>query len=282
MRRVLVAGCAALLAACGGGSEDGIGGGTVPETDGTYLSVVFSTGWEEVDRLDWIPDYVLHTDGTLFFETPPPVSEPGPLLPEIRSSTLPDDSLHEIARLIGEIRLDGFDERASVPDTDALSEATTAVFSIHDGAGVHIYTVNGFDRSQRDPDVVRLVEIVGILDGVAAAGSAPYSGDRLQVLAGALLGIFADHLTTQAEWPLDIEFSEMTDWALGQRCAVLEGEAAESARALFAEADEGFEWGPDQLRVRARPLLPGEDGCAEAPESLRNAPLPTAPPTTVS
>lgn len=281
---IAVLAIAALVVACGaaeGGTTDTT---PLPDPDQVILSITSEGGFIPMEmRLDQTPRYVLTADGRLFSQGPIPQIFPGPLLPNIQRTTLSDANFGEVLRLIEDVGFADFDERSNDEAANQVMDAATDVFRYYDANGEHSYSVYALGFVQGGgSDLILLNEIVEILDVAGFSGeSQPYQGDRLQVIAGSGIGIMDPQLTTQADWPLEVGLAEMAEWAAGQRCAVLEGEAASAAYEVFDQANQGYVWGPEELSIRARPLFPGEAGC-EVPDRLENMPAPTAPPITIA
>ena len=284
---VLVAGCGSGDSASDTtGPDDPVTTTTGPsvQPDDVVLSITSEGGFVPVEHaIDPVPRYVLTADRSLYHQGPVPEIFPGPLLPNIQVTELSEPDYEEVMRLVEQVGFPEFDERSNDDAANQVADAATDVFRYHDEEGTHSYSVYALGLVQGGgQELVLLTEIIDILDQTSfGEGSQSYQGERLQVIAGESMGVADPQFTTEAEWPLDVPYEEMEAFAAGQRCVVLEGEAAEAAYQVFAEANQGYVWGPDGLTIRPRPLLPGEEGCT-APEGMADAPHLTAPPTTVA
>lgn len=272
-----------VLAACGGddtahtttttvpGSTLTTGDIGVPANGDIQLTVTSEGGFAPVEsHLDRMPRYVLLADGTLYYQGPVPAIFPGPLLPNVQVTEVTDAQMDEIRELVEELGLPGIDELIDDSNAEMVADATTEFITYYDENGTHRLGVYALGITQGGGSTERILatELVQVLDEATATGDArPYSPDRLQVAAGPLIP-FDDVDGGVQPWPLETAFTNMPDWAMDWRCVEVEGDEVGRLIDLFAEANQATRWdtGDQELTIKARPLLPGEDACGGAPQ----------------
>lgn len=240
-----------------------------PRTDPppTLLTVTLDVGGFGFGRLDEIPNYVLHRDGRLFLPGSDG-STPGRTVAEPLVATVTANDLDEIGDLIGHSGL--ADQPPDEHDDNA--QGAVDVFRYYSDDGIHTFAAPVGSRSPIYSEMIDLLD-------AASSEAEPYVGDRVQIIAG-YMGTMLERLTTREPWPLPVPFEEMDEWAGGLRCLVLTPDQTSEVLPVLENTDRGYLWGEDEHSMLARILLPEEEGCPLAPESLRNMPPPTAPPVT--
>lgn len=279
----LVVVLALALAACGG---DDATDSTVSTSDSTpttddaprevdssdvLLTVTSEGGFVPVEfNLDRMPRYVLLADGTLIYQGPVPAIFPGPLLPNVQVTEATATQMDEIRQLVEEMGLPEIDEFIDDSNAEMVADATTEFITYYDDNGTHrlgIYAL-GITEGGGSTERILASELIEVLGEVVATGeSRPYSTERLQVAAGPALE-FEDAGGRVEPWPLEVDFSEMTEWAMGWRCVEIEGAEVGELLEVFADANQATRWdtSDEELTIKARPLLPGEDACGGAPQ----------------
>lgn len=285
MNRVttLVTVLALALAACGG---DDATGTTVSTSDSTratdgspreagdselLLTVTSEGGFVPVEfNLDRMPRYVLLADGTLLYQGPVPAIFPGPLLPNVQVTEVSAAQMDEIRQLVEEMGLPEIDELIDDSNAEMVADATTEFITYHDDNGAHRLGIYALGVTEGGGSTERILagELIEVLEEVTATGeSRTYAAERLQVAAGPALE-FEDVQGRVEPWPLEVEFGDMPEWAMGWRCVEVEGDEVEHLLAVFADANQATRWdtGNEELTIKARPLLPGESACGGAPQ----------------
>jgi hypothetical protein len=271
------------LAACGG---DDATETTIPTTGPTstagdspqnvsnsdvLLTITSEGGFVPVEfNLDRMPRYVLLADGTLFYQGPVPAIFPGPLLPNVQVTEVTATQMDEILQLVEEMGLPEIDEFIDDSNAEMVADATTEFITYYDDNGTHRLGIYALGITEGGGSTERILanELIEVLEEATATGeSRPYAADRLQAAAGPALG-FEEVEGRVEPWPLEVDFSEMPEWAIGWRCVEIEGAEVGELLEVFADTNQATRWntGDDELTIKARPLLPGEDACGGAPQ----------------
>jgi|HigsolmetaAR201D_1030396.scaffolds.fasta_scaffold00321_14 hypothetical protein len=257
-----------LVAACGsGGARLAL---TLPDDPrAVVLTVTSEGGFLPVEaNLDRMPRFVLTADRSLVFAGPTTLEFPGPLLPNVLVTTISEEALAEVIELVSELGLPDIDEHIDESGAEMVADAPTDFITYYDESGPHRFGVVGLGMVEGgSTDRLLAEEIVQTLDQAAAAGdSRPYEPDRLQVAAGPPIPMDGAGGAVE-DWPLEVPFDEMPDWALGWRCIAVEGADVDRLLDIFGAADAAtrWAWDGDELGIKARPLFPGEEACAGAP-----------------
>lgn len=259
---------ALVLAACG---DDGATVPSVPDDpDEVILTVTSEGGFMPVEaNLERMPRYVVTADGTLYYVGPTTLEYPGPMLPNVQVTTMDQATLDEVLSLVADLGLPELEEEV-VDDSgsERIADASTEFITYFDETGEHRMGFYALGVSE-EGSTERLLanEIVEFLDQAAASGeSEPYRGDRLQVAAGPPVEA-EPGMGSVKEWPLSVSFDEMDEWAMDWRCIEVSGEEASELFDVFSDANQATTWdtGEQELGIRARPLLPGENACGGAP-----------------
>lgn len=256
------------LAACGG--EDTALTTTPDDPDAVILTVTSEGGFVPVEfNLDRMPRHVLTVDRSLYFQGPTTEEFPGPILPNVQVTTIDEATYSEVMDLVDDLGLANIDERLDDTGSDRIADASTEVITLYDDDGAHRYGFYALGLAE-DGSTDRLLagEIVELLDEAANTGeSSAYQPQRLQVAAGPPMEV-EEAMRTVEEWPLEVSYQEMDEWGMGWRCAVVtDDEVVPSLVEIFSSATQATVWetGEEEFAIRARPLLPGETGCDNAP-----------------
>lgn len=248
--------------------------GDSPHEGGTgevLLTVTSEGGFVPVEfNLDRMPRYVLLDDGTLIYQGPVPAIFPGPLLPNVQVTEVSGAQMDEILQLIDEVGLPEIDEFIDDSNAEMVADATTEFFTYYDENGTHRLGIYALGITEGGGSTERILanELIEVLDEVTATGeSRPYAAARIQVAAGPALE-FDDVQGRVEPWPLEVDFADMPEWAIGWRCLEMEGDEVERLLEVFSDANQATRWdtGEEELTIKARPLLPGEDACGGAPQ----------------
>ncbi|HHC08756.1 MAG TPA: hypothetical protein ENK55_08575 [Actinobacteria bacterium] len=264
MQRLLALAAAILLAGCAFPS-DGRPSATLP-ADAPMLTVTSEGGFAPVEQLVGRgPRFVLMADGRLLFEEPAAAVDPAPMLTGYLVVQVDEATLRTIRRLVDEIGFPGFSELRNDDAADRVADATTEVVTYRDGDGDHVFAV--YALGLVDPDDRRVELLRALLDLVEEAAT-----------SGEPEAAPVDHLVVHvAEVPADPELSDVRPWPLpeapeelesieplGWRCATYDAATAAELVGVFTAATRATLWeeGDTTFRILARPLLPGEAGCA--------------------
>ena len=256
------------VAACGGGGS-GSALSIPDDPNAVVITVTSEGGFLPLEaNLDRMPRYVLTADRTLVFAGPMTLEFPGALLPNILVTSVSEDAFTEVLDLVAELGLPEIDERIDQSGAEMVADAPTDFITFYDANGAHRPGVVALGMVEGgSTDRLLAEEIVQTLDRAAAEGeSRPYEADRLQVAAGPPIpmdGVFG----SVEEWPLEVEFEEMPEWALDWRCTSVDGDEATRLLGVFERANAATRWavGAEEVSIKARPLFPGEEACAGAP-----------------
>jgi len=234
------------------------------------LTVTSEGGFMPLEaNLDRMPRFVLTADRSLVFAGPMTLEFPGALLPNVLVTTISEEAFAEVLQLVEELGLPDVDEVVDQSGTEMLADAPTDFITYYDENGAHRFGVVGLGMVEGGGSTDRLLaeEIVQTLDRATAEGEVgPYEADRLQVAAGPPLPMDGDFGSVE-EWPFEVSFEDMPEWALGWRCIGVEGDEAIRLLGVFGEANAATLWtlGGEEFSIKARPLFPGEEACAGAP-----------------
>lgn len=256
------------VVACGG--ADAADTTTPSEPDAVVLTVTNEGGFVPVEfDLDRMPQYLVTADRTLYYQGPTTLEFPGPILPNVQVTTIDEATYGEIMDLVRQMGLPDIEgEQVDQAGTETIADAGTTFLTYHDENGPHrygFYAIEMTDGGSTDRLVAR--EIIELLGQASAEGdSRQYEPDRLQVAAGPPMEA-EDGMGSVEEWPLSVSFEEMADWGFGWRCTEVTGDEVTELVGVFASANQAAVWdtGEEQFGIRARPLLPGETACSNAP-----------------
>ncbi|CAN5882523.1 hypothetical protein BH23ACT5_BH23ACT5_18340 [soil metagenome] len=252
--------------ACGGDEAS-----SAPDGDPgrVVLTVTSEGGFMPVEfHLDRMPRYLVTADRTLYYTGPIPMIYPGPLLPNIQVGTVDEATWSEIMTIIDDIGFSGFDERIDTDGAEMIADASTEFVTYYDDAGAHRYGAYalGLTSGPSSTDRVLLENMIQLLDQESVRGdSHAYVGEHLQVAAGLSMMEPEPGFSSVEPWPLDVSFDDMGEWLIGWRCTTVEGAEAADLFELFGSANHATLWdtGADQVSIKARPLLPGEEPCSD-------------------
>lgn len=269
MKRTILLTTAVALAfvAC---SENGASDISLPDDpDAVVLTVTSEGGFMPLEaNLDRMPRYVVTADRTLYYVGPTTLEFPGPLLPNVQVTTVDEATMGEILVLVEEMGLPEVDEEVDDSGADRIADASTDFITYMDEEGTHRMGFYALGLSEEgSTERLLAAEIVEFLDQVASTGEArPYEPERLQVAAGPPIQV-EEGMSSVEQWPLDIPFADMEEWGMGWRCLEVSGEEVTDLFEVFSDADQATLWdtGDEEVAIRARPLLPGESGCADVP-----------------
>lgn len=254
-----------LLAACAGTDGDRDLGS---DPDRVLLTVTSEGGFIPPEfNLERMPRYVLMGDGTLYYQGPVIMIFPGPLLPNVRVTSVSEARLGEILDLVDDLGLPEIDEVVDNTGAEMVADADTTFVTYYDSAGgAHRLGVYALGFVDGPSSVTRLLvtELIEELDLAVEEGpDDDYEPQRLQVAAGPAIE-FDPGMSVERPWPLEIGFEEMPDWGIGWRCTEITGSTVASLMSTFADANQASHWvdGNGVYSIKARPLLPGEDACA--------------------
>jgi len=216
--------------------------------------------------LNQAPAFTLLTDGTLIFQGATPAIFPGALLPSLQRVTLTADQMKDIRVLIDAIGLPDITDYVNDDANNFVADASSTVATYVDDAGVsHRMSVYALGLQQDMPDeLANLALLRDKLDTFSFEGPAgePYASDKLivRVLEG---GNFGAEFEDVRPWDFNFEPGDEPIQMPDIPCQVLEGDAAEAARALLVDATQVTQWehASGTFTVLARDLMLGEDGC---------------------
>lgn len=255
------------FAACDG--EQSAETTTPDDPDAVVLTVTSEGGFVPVEfNLDRMPRHVLTADRSLYNQGPTTEEFPGPILPNVQVTTVDEDTYREVMDLVDGLGLADIEERVDDTGSDRIADASTEFITYYDDDGAHRYGFYALGMAGGgSTDRLLASEIVEILDQATLTGdSRTYQPERLQVAAGPPMEVDEANRTIE-EWPLAISFTEMEEWGMGWRCTGFTGPEVSELVEVFFSANQATVWeeGDDRFAIRARPLLPGETACGNAP-----------------
>ncbi|MBA2336414.1 MAG: hypothetical protein H0V96_01415 [Acidimicrobiia bacterium] len=218
------------------------------------------------------PLYVVTRDGRLIFQGAVPEIFPGPLVPNYQVVDV-GDLLPDLEDILDRLGIAEITEEIDTDDGDPASdiaEAPTTVLTYVDGNGTHRYGAYALGFGQPNPSGdrkrVALSDLMMTLDAAAFGGevSQTYQSDRWQVVVDGDIPADTGVPEDVRPYPLHTAVDEFEQTNFDLPCTVIIGEDAAVAAAAFTDATQVTVWdtGSAPVRLLARPLLPGEDGCA--------------------
>ncbi len=220
--------------------------------------------WE---TLRWYPSAVLYADGRLITQGPTLLIYPGPALPNLVVTQLPDDGVAQVLEWAAEAGLEGPDRELGEP----LLDSGVTLFTVTSPAGTHKTSVWDMFGSDADTGAVR--QFQEVLANIRAhmdvpADDQPFEYDRMRIISFPVdpAALPEPDLVTFIDWPLDTPLADVGT-SYGEpaeyRCSVVEGEDLETLRPLAAEATELTLWPSGDLayQLYLHPLLPDEEPC---------------------
>lgn len=218
------------------------------------------------------PRHVVTRDGRLIFEGAVPEIFPGPLVPNYQVVDV-GDLLPDLEDILERLGIADITEEIDTDDGDPASDiadAPTTVLTYVDGNGVHRYGAYALGFGQPnpggDPKRVALSDLTMTLDAAAFGGevSHTYQSDRWQVVVDGDIPADTGVPEDVRPYPLQIAADEFEQTSFDLPCTVITGDDAAAAATAFTEATQVTMWdtGSAPVRLLARPLLPGEGGCA--------------------
>ncbi|MDQ3782118.1 MAG: hypothetical protein M3349_04170 [Actinomycetota bacterium] len=217
------------------------------------------------------PWYVVTRDGRLIFQGAVPEIFPGPLVPSYQAVDV-GDLLPDLEDILDRLGIAEITEEIDTDDGDPASDiadAPTTVLTYVDGNGIHRYGAYalgfGPPNPGGDPKRVALSDLIMTLDAAAFGGevSQRYQSDRWQVVVDGDVPADTGVPEDVRPYPLQIAVDGFEQTSFDLPCTVITGEDAAAAAAAFTDATQVTVWdtGSAPVRLLARPLLPGEDGC---------------------
>jgi hypothetical protein len=279
------------LAACGGadkiGTATGAGGGSTAAngavahpTGATDVVLQISTGGGFVapaTNLRQLPSFTLYGDGTVI--TPAAVAEifPGPAIAPLTVSHLDEAQVQVLLKAAKDAGLlvggpIDFGDMGSVGIADA---PTTTVRIAADGTTVRLdaYALSmdpaGGGQMPAGQVKARAALATFVAGAKEGADAKPYTPAGVAVYVGAFQGE-AQAGAAPVVWPLSSDLAtagSKTADGLDLRCLAVTGDDAATLLAALAKANEQTQWTARAdtnatFAIVARPLLPGETGCA--------------------
>ena len=274
------------LVACGGGdgatgSTDDGGTTAAPGTSTTgaggetgepLFMITYEGGFSTPTLLASLgPAYAVTTDGRLIYQGAVPEIFPGPLVPPYEVKDV-SDLVPDLEEILDRMGVADITEEIDDQAAGNVADASTTVITYFDENGAHRYGVYalGFDPQvgSGDPRVVALNDLMLTLQDASFSGDPgePFASDRWQVVVngdfipGGDTGLPED----VRPYPLSTAVADFEHTSFDLPCTVLEGAEAEAAAEVFADATQATVWdtGTEEIQLLPRPLLPGEEGCA--------------------
>lgn len=276
------------LTACGSGNGPG-GDGDNTTTTGANGSILHPTGKNELVlqvitggglvpiqyNLTLVPQFSLYGDGTVIATGPVIEIYPGPALPNLQTTTIPEEAVQEMLLAAREAGL--FDPTFDYGQPGITDVGTTSFVINADGTTYRsdIYALgmeagtSGLSLEQQQARAVlndllsKLVDLTSFDSG--GITWTPYEYSALAVYIQAVDPSTTDPTDIQPnriEWPLAAlgTLGEETQTPPGFRRAVVSGEDLSKLKPLLAQATQITRWtsGDREYRLSFRPLLPDE------------------------
>ncbi|HMM42042.1 MAG TPA: hypothetical protein PKA95_09090 [Thermomicrobiales bacterium] len=287
-----------LLGACGEDDATGNGGSDVPASptveridhpsgdDEMILRVAWEGGFvmpEELVRR--LPLFALLGDGCVVTQGPQIEIFPQPALPNLQQTCLTEDGVQQILRAAKEAGLLDGDAQYDFPN---IADAVTTVFTLTANGQtttVKAYALGDATQSTGDAEAdaarEKLAELQTKLGDLRswlpadafASEEQPYEVTRMQLV---VQPVSTDSSSAtpegieiqQLDWPLSTPLAEIgapypfERW----RCVTVEGDDLATLMEQLTGANRLTQWrsGDAEYTLIARPLLPGEQSCANA------------------
>lgn len=276
---------ALILAACGGLTDDGTGGGgsggeiSHPTgADRLVLRWEYRGGFVAPEyTLTRPPSWSLYGDGRLIVEGPVIEIYPGPALPNLLATRLSEDAIQAILRAAKDAGLMNGDASypypcvADAPDTVFTTNAdgstsvvsATALGSTDGGACPNVDIAARTDLADF---LSKIGDLASFLPNGSIGTEEPYTYSEIRIYAMPYQGQ-PDVPQQPVAWPLATpldSFGDATQVGIQDaRCGVVSGADLDTLLPLMQGANELTPWTSEGSRYRLvlRPLLPDEHGC---------------------
>lgn len=278
--------------------SDGAGGGTggilhPTGADEAILAVTWAGGMIPVDmQVGQPPVFVLTGDGRVIVQGFQTLEFPGPILPPLQERRLSEEGVQIVLEALDDTNLFVGDLENRVMQS-MVSDANDTIFTVNAGgrtATVTVFAIGmlppdmepppGVDEAELEAFRVlsalndRLMTLDTWLPAEAWATDEwmPYAADAFRLYVRDVTGepIDQDLPGQERSWPTDEDPAafgdELASFGDGTRCAAVEGAAAATWAAEFAEANQNTTWtaGERRYAITVRPLLPHEErSCPE-------------------
>jgi hypothetical protein len=235
-----------------------------------------------------MPVFLLDGRGCAITQGPMIEIYPQPALPNLLETCLTEEGVQMILQAAKDAGLLGDDAHYPM---DLIADATTAVFVVNaDGRTIRVSAyallesddelLSGDDKEQQAAARAKLREFMAAVtdlrswlpDSVFVSEEQPYEISRMQLVfipsESASAPYVPDEFTQQEiEWPLASNLAGFGEPFLTaeQRCGVVAGEDLAQVLAQLQDANQLTLWtsGDESFYLFLRPLLPGEEGCAD-------------------
>lgn len=257
---------ALLVSSCGSSNEGYEVDATAP--DAVILEVRDEGGFVPIEFiLGQTPRYVLTADRVLYHQGVQPAIYPGPLVPSIQASRVPEDDWRDIMRAIDAAGLPDIDEVADNGASDRIADASTTVVTLFDTNGEHRYSVYalGIEAGAPGTPVVALEQLIADLEEVAfgAAAFEPFEPERYEIRVSAGTEGLDPQLVSRMAWPLPSDPAELAPAGGGWGCDIVAGADVRDFAQALIEATQATVWtdGDGEYRMIVVPLFPHQTGC---------------------
>ena len=215
--------------------------------------------------LGQLPLYALYADGRLVYQGATPAIFPGPLLPAVVQVNIGADGIVDVLAAAAAVGLPDITELYNTDANTQVADGPNTEVTYYDENGEHFFSVYALEiAEQKDPQVLRLGELVTLLDRLTATATStqPFLTERLQVISRQQ-EVPDNDFAVVADWPLTITPEQMPEADFALRCAVVEVAADPGSLLALQDAHEMtfFDSNGSVYRLTVRPLLDGEPGC---------------------
>ncbi|RJK94885.1 hypothetical protein [Vallicoccus soli] len=268
---------AALAAGCGSttttsGASPGAGEEPAP---GPVLRVDATGGFTSPQELAArLPLLVVEADGTAHTSAAVPAVYPGPALRPVATGTLPAEQVDRLVQALLDAGVGGDPDLGEPPVADAT---TTRVTLRHEGRE-HVLEAYALAEAvapdpaltaeQQDARARLAAAVEEAAAAVQGAATSPYEPAAVAALVAPVPPGPADPAVgarTPVPWPGPALPGEPLGEGVEGGCVVARGAQADAVLDAAADADALTPWtsGGAEWSVVLRPLLPGEEGCAD-------------------
>jgi hypothetical protein len=253
-----------LLSACGAGATNL----DLPDDPGALILVVEDVGGFAPLNflLNRPPRFALTAGGDFVIQGPVIQIYPGPLLPNLQTGRLDEETFQFTLEEIEAIGLSEMTDEVDDEASSRVADATTTVVTFYDDNGAHRFSVYalGIGGPWQDERVGILENLVQTLEQTGfSTPTTVYQAERIQVYAGIDEFEPEPAIKNVQPWPLPVPFEQMTSMVQSWSCAVFEGSEAAALFDAFGQANQATRWeaaGTEYNHI-PRPLLPGEEPC---------------------
>lgn len=234
-----------------------------------------------------LPLFTMLGDGSVITQGPQIAIYPAPALPNLQMGTLTDEGIQQILEAARDAGLLDGDKEYRL---DIVADAAWTVYTITADGKTHTVRVYAaemigedmasdtlseeeIEARQKIADFqAKVIDYTGWLpDEAIDSDQQPFPTEQLQVVTlprDVYPAQDEDLDTGEMDWPLEAPLAETGEeytFMDGARCTVIEGEELDTLTGALQDANQQTTWTSDgeEYGLLIRPLLPGDEGCAE-------------------